>query len=216
MNFGGRLLEEGRNGLGEVVGLKETRVPESHVVEPFRDASVLRRVRSTFFVPWTTRGEFAAISSSETLCSLHRRSCVRRGLSFTRPISFARSARDVLAGVSELGEVPGSDDRRQALKAAQVGDYRHLRLADREDRSALATRMSHALIRSTPPPMQYPCTAATTGFGTVGDRGDRGLHALDAEPGGSGRGRSRVARLGSNRATAEIAPIAFRSSPTLK
>ena len=73
---------------------------------------------------------------------------------------------DVLAGVGQLGHVALADDGGQPLQAPEVGHDGHLGLADREDwASALARRMSQAAMRSTPPPMQQPCTAAITGTG---------------------------------------------------
>ena len=42
-----------------------------------------------------------------------------------------------------------------------------------------ARRTSHALTRSSPPPMQAPCTAAMTGTGHRGDGVERALEAAD-------------------------------------
>ncbi len=40
---------------------------------------------------------------------------------------------EILARVGELGDVSGRDYERQPLQGPEIGDHRHLRLADRED-----------------------------------------------------------------------------------
>ena len=106
----------------------------------------------------------AAISDAISRAALTTESA-SGSTSFTRPIWWARSALTSLpvkasSAAWPLGTIRG---RRWSVPTSATIAMRVSRTENTA--SAAASRMSHAVIRSIPPPRQYPCTAAITGLG---------------------------------------------------
>ena len=132
VNSGGRRSKNAAHRLGEVVRAQLAGVPGSDVAQPGVDL-------------------LAMDLGEHRLGALHGDRRVGGDLGCDRPGAGERrvgvgedfvheadplgtSGVDVLAGERELGDVAHPDQEREALEAAEIGDDRHLRLTDREDR----------------------------------------------------------------------------------
>ncbi len=107
----------------------------------------------------------------------------------------------------------------KALEAAEVGDYRHLGLADREDRVRARQSDIAGAYEVDAAPDAVAVHRGDHRLRAVSDRRDRRLHPLDLGAGAclrAGRPATSSRRTPNGRDPMRSAAIAFKSRPTLK